>query len=143
MNYQKPIARWYERYSYSNIQHVYSPNSVVNAMLDGEFGSFWVGTAAYESLKNYISMNFDGLKDTIIQLLAGSRCRVDIDTFENDMTSFRRKDDVLTILIHLGYLAYDHHARDVYIPNEEVRGTFQKAVLGTAKLTPFRSENPA
>ena len=121
-------ARWYDGYSFQRVSHVYSPNSVVKAMLRGEYSNYWTSTVAYESLKGYISMNFDGLKDAVIQMLAGGRCRVRIDTYENDMTSFRNKDDVLTMLIHLGYLAYDSRRKEVYIPNEEVKEAFGQAV---------------
>ena len=31
------------------------------------------------------------------------------------------KDDVLTLLIHLGYLAYDDKTKTVKIPNSEIR----------------------
>lgn len=120
-------ARWYDGYSFQRVSHVYSPNSVVKAMLRGEYSNYWTSTVAYESLKGYISMNFDGLKDAVIQMLAGGRCRVRIGTYENDMTSFRNKDDVLTMLIHLGYLAYDSRKKEVWIPNEEVRGAFELA----------------
>jgi hypothetical protein len=123
--------QWYDGYSLSGQDHVYNPNSVVKAMLDGEYQNFWTNTAAYESLRDYISMNFDGLKDCVLQLLAGEHCRVDITTFENDMTSFRFKDDALTLLIHLGYLAYDDRRKVVYIPNEEVKTAFYKAVRTT------------
>lgn len=47
------------------------------------------------------------------------------------MTSFKSRDDVLTVLIHLGYLAYDRDKREAYIPNEEVRMAFADAVRGT------------
>lgn len=124
-------ARWYDGYSFHRVSHVYSPNSVVKAMLRGEYSNYWTSTVAYESLKGYISMNFDGLKDAVIQMLAGGRCRVRIDTYENDMTSFRNKDDVLTMLIHLGYLAYDSRRKEVYIPNEEVKEAFGQAVEAT------------
>ena len=124
-------ARWYDGYSFHRVSHVYSPSSVVKAMLRGEYSNYWTSTVAYESLKGYISMNFDGLKDAVIQMLAGGRCRVRIDTYENDMTSFRNKDDVLTMLIHLGYLAYDSRRKEVYIPNEEVKEAFGQAVEAT------------
>lgn len=124
-------ARWYDGYSFQRVSHVYSPNSVVKAMLRGEYSNYWTSTVAYESLKGYISMNFDGLKDAVIQMLAGGRYRVRIDTYENDMTSFRNKDDVLTMLIHLGYLAYDSRRKEVYIPNEEVKEAFGQAVEAT------------
>lgn len=130
MDYQE-TARWYDGYSFRSIRHIYNPNSVINAMLDGEFGSYWTSTVAYESLKNYISMNFDGLKDAVIQMLAGGRCRVDIDTFDNDIGNIHNKDNVLTILIHLGYLAYDSNTGEAYVPNDEVQGAFYKAVNGT------------
>lgn len=124
-------ARWYDGYSFRTIQHIYSPNSVVKAMLRGEYSNYWTGTVAYESLKSYIVMNFDGLRDSIVQMLVGERCKVDIVTFENDMTSFESRDDVLTILIHLGYLAYDYNEKEVYVPNEEMREAFCRAVKGT------------
>lgn len=127
----KETARWYDGYSFRQIKHIYNPNSVVNAMLDGEYDSYWSNTVSYESLKDYISMNFDGLRDMIVQMLAGGRCVVDTNTFQNDMTSFKSRDDVLTVLIHLGYLAYDADSREAYVPNEEVRTAFAKAVKDT------------
>ena len=124
-------ARWYDGYSFPRIKHVYNPNSVVKAMLSGEYDNYWTKTVTYESLKDYISMNFDGLKDCVVQMLAGGRCRVNTDTFENDMTSFKSRDDVLTVLIHLGYLAYDRDRKEAYVPNEEVRTAFANAVNST------------
>lgn len=124
-------ARWYDGYSFRRVKHVYNPNSVVNAMLDGEFDSYWSNTVSYESLREYISMNFDGLRDMVVQMLAGGRCIVDTKTFQNDMTSFKSRDDVLTMLIHLGYLAYDADSREAYVPNEEVRTAFARAVDDT------------
>lgn len=124
-------ARWYDGYSFSRMKHVYNPNSVVKAMLSGEYDNYWTTTVTYESLKDYISMNFDGLKDCIVQMMAGGRCRVNTDTFENDMTSFKSRDDVLTVLIHLGYLTYDKEKREAYVPNEEIRTAFANAVSST------------
>ena len=80
---------------------MYSPKSVVDVMLSGVFDNYWNQTETYEALKSYIKLNFDGLKDAIIRMLAGERVQVNIGTFSNDMTSFQGKDDVLTLLIHL------------------------------------------
>lgn len=124
-------ARWYDGYSFRRMKHVYSPNSVVKAMLSGEYDNYWTSTVTYESLKDYISMNFDGLRDSVVQMLAGGRCRVNTDTFDNDMTKFKSRDDVLTVLIHLGYLAYDADRREAYIPNEDVKTAFVNAVQDT------------
>lgn len=130
MDFQE-TARWYDGYSFRKLKHVYNPNSVVNAMLDGEYDSYWSNTVSYGSLKEYICLNFEGLRDLVIQMFAGARCTVDINTFQNDMTSFKSRDDVLTALIHLGYLAYDADTREAYVPNEEVCAAFERAVRDT------------
>ena len=130
MDFQE-TARWYDGYSFRKLKHVYNPNSVVNAMLDGEYDNYWSNTVSYGSLKEYICLNFEGLRDLVIQMFAGARCKVDVDTFQNDMTSFRSRDDVLTALIHLGYLAYDADTGEAYVPNEEVRTAFVRAVKDT------------
>lgn len=124
-------ARWYDGYSFRRLKHVYNPNSVVSAMLDGEFDNYWSNTVSYESLREYISLNFEGLRDMIVQMFAGARCVVGINTFQNDLTNFKNRDDVLIALIHLGYLAYDADTREAYIPNEEVRTAFERAVMDT------------
>lgn len=122
--------KWYDGYSFRRVQHIYSPNSVINAMLDAEFDNYWTRTETYESLKYYITMNFNGLKDAVVQMIAGARCKVNPDKFQNDMTSFESRDDILTLLVHLGYLAYDFKEKQVYIPNEEVRSEFRNAIEG-------------
>ncbi|MCD7935521.1 MAG: ATP-binding protein [Tannerellaceae bacterium] len=124
------VSAWYDGYSFSRIQHVYCPNSVMNAMQDEEIQNYWTKTETFESLKRYIEQNFDGLKDAVIWMLGGQRVKVDVSTFQNDITSFGNKDDVLTLLIHLGYLAYDHSRQEVYIPNREVAEVFQAAAKG-------------
>jgi hypothetical protein len=121
---------WYDGYCFPNLTHVYNPNVVVRAMRSGEYGSYWTDTATYTSLTDLFAMNFDGLKASILQMLAGERVSVNVGMFENDMTSFKNRDDVLTLLIHLGYLAYDHN-RNAYIPNEEVKASFYRAIRVT------------
>ena len=120
--------RWYDGYRVAEETHVYNPKSVVDAMINQEFHSYWLSTETYEALKVYIDMNFDGLKDVIVALLAGEHYTIDTGTFTNDMTTFTDKDDVLTLLIHLGYLAYDVAKKEVYIPNEEIRIEFVRAI---------------
>lgn len=72
-----------------------------------KFANYWTRTETYESLWDYIIMNYDGLKDSIVTMIAGGRYRVNPLKFQNDSLSFQCKDDILTLLIHLGYLAYD------------------------------------
>ena len=92
------------------------------------YKSYWTATCAYESVADYISMNYDGLKDDIISMIAGGRVHVDTTGFENDPAIIKTKDDVLTILIHLGYLAYDQNQEECYIPNMEVWREMENAV---------------
>ena len=122
------VKKWYDGYSFRQLSSIYNPNSVIEAIRNEEYGTYWTQTETYESLKIYIDMNEDGLKETIIQMLGGAKCPLDIGTFQNDMTSIKSKDDVLTLLIHLGYLAYDPENKSVYIPNEEIRQEFIRAV---------------
>jgi hypothetical protein len=122
------VKRWYDGYSFSKLQSVYSPNSVIEAINNEELGNYWTQSETYESLKVYIDMDEDGLKEAIVQMLGGARCKIDTGTFQNDMTNIKRKDDVLTLLVHLGYLAYHAESQSVYIPNEEVRREFIRAV---------------
>lgn len=88
----------------------------------------WTGTETYEALKVYIERNFDGLREAVAGMLGNARCRIDPTTFQNDMTTFHTKDDVLTLLVHLGYLTYDEDTSEVFIPNKEVEQEFMRAV---------------
>ncbi len=107
---------------------MYSPKSVVEAMLSHKYGPYWNQTETYEALKVYIQMNMDGLKDAVIRMLAGESVEINTGTFTNDMTTFARKDDVLTLLVHLGYLTYDSEKCTVSIPNKEVAQEYVNAI---------------
>lgn len=101
--------------------HIYCPNSIMELISKKKFDSYWTSTETYESLLHYIDLNFDGLKDGLVDMLGGKRCKINVRTFQNDMTSIRNRDDVFTLLVHLGYLAYDSDKKEDFIPNEEVR----------------------
>lgn len=122
------MKRWYNGYSFRRLKSVYSPNSVMEAVKSEEFGSYWTQTETYQTLQFYIDVDADGLKQTIVQMLGGASIKIDPGTFQNDMTTIKSKDDVLTLLVHLGYLAYDTDTKTVRIPNEEVRQEFVRAV---------------
>ena len=107
---------------------IYNPKSVVEAMMRHKFGTYWNQTETYEALKIYIQMNMDGLKDSVIRMLAGEAVPVNVGTFSNDMTTFATKDDVLTLLVHLGYLTYDSTNGTVRIPNKEVSQEYVNAI---------------
>ena len=134
MNFEEARA-WYNGYHLISheggtrkVYSMYSPKSVVEAMQKRKFGTYWNQTETYEALKVYIQMNMDGLKDAIVQMLAGSNIRINTGTFSNDMTTFATKDDVLTLLVHLGYLTYDNEKETVEIPNREVSQEYVNAI---------------
>ena len=129
MDFDK-MKEWYDGYSFKNAPHIYNPNSVVKAIRFDSFESYWSSTEAFSSLTGYISLNFEGLRDDIIRMFSGARCRVKVGNFENDFVSYKSKDDVMTALIHLGYLAYDLENRQAYIPNKEVQEAFEYAIEG-------------
>ena len=122
------MKQWYDGYSFKGAGSVYNPNSVMKSVKYGDFDSYWTETSAAEGLMEYISHDYNGLTKTIAELIAGIDVKVSVTGFANDLTTFRGKDDVLTLMIHLGYLAYDSVNKTVRIPNEEIKLEFQKAV---------------
>ena len=120
--------KWYDGYSFEKVKSIYNPNSIMRSMASGEYLSYWTRTESYEALKIYIDMDFDGIKQDIIQLLGNNKVVIDTGTFQNDLVTIQSKDDVFTLLVHLGYLAYDSKDSSVHIPNEEVRQEFVRAV---------------
>ena len=121
------VKRWYDGYLLAG-NEIYNPKSIVSILTRKEFQSYWSQTGTYESIVPLINMDFDGLKTTIIKMLAGESVRVKTTTYQNDMVNFKNKDDILTLLIHLGYLAYDSKIRSAFIPNEEIRSELIDAV---------------
>ena len=122
------LEKWYDGYQIGRQVSMFNPNSVMQALYNDSCESYWASTGAYDAVANYIQMNYEGLKDDIIRMLAGGRCDVDPTMFGNDMSIVRSKDDVLTVLIHLGYLSYDWKNEECYIPNREVAGEMVNAV---------------
>ncbi|MBQ8118980.1 MAG: AAA family ATPase [Lachnospiraceae bacterium] len=118
---QNATGRGHEQAHYS----IYSPLSVVKAVSTGIIQNYWNKTENYEALAEYIRMDYDGLKDAVALLMDGGRVQVDIATYQNDMTTFHSRDDVLAMLIHLGYLGYDLDHKEVFIPNNEILDEFK------------------
>lgn len=119
------VKRWYDGYNVDGVS-IYNPKSVVEALTRGKFGNYWTSTETYEALKIYIQMNFDGLREKVIDMIAGEKVEINIGKFQNDMTTFNSADDVLTLLIHLGYLTYNDGR--VWIPNSEVQQEFINSI---------------
>ena len=134
MNFEEARA-WYNGYhlithsqSGDRKYSIYNPKSVVESMLRHKFGTYWNQTETYEALKIYIQINMDGLKDAVIEMLGGGSVRINIGTFGNDMTTFANRDDILTLLVHLGYLTYDSELETVSVPDREVAQEYVNAI---------------
>ena len=122
------LEKWYDGYQIGDEHFIFNPNSVMQAIDASRCRSFWAATGSYDAVAHYIQMDYEGLKDDVVRMLAGERCFVDPTGFQNDMSVIHSKDDVLTVLIHLGYLSYDWKESECYIPNREVAGEMVNAV---------------
>ena len=125
---EEQIKQWYDGYQLGDIAEIYNPFAVMRAIKRRKIASYWTSTTTYESLKRYISMNYEGLRDSVIELLAGNEVRVDIKKFANDIHEINSRDAVLTLLIHLGYLSYNDTRETVRIPNYEVQREFERTM---------------
>lgn len=146
IDYQN-MQKWYDGYCFKKTPHIYNPSSVVRALARDEFKSYWTQTETFESLKAFVDLNFDGLQDEIVKLLANESILIDYTTFSNDMSSFATKDDVLTLLLHLGYLSLqpeddylpngqtydDNRLLRVHIPNQEIKNEFISTMRQNAR----------
>ncbi len=128
MDYDE-LEKWYDGYQIGDQPSIFNPNSVMQAIYNGYCRSYWASTGAYDTIASYIKMNFEGLRSDIISMLGGGRCKVNPTRFSNDMHDIQSRDDVLTVLIHLGYLSYDWERNECWIPNREVAGEMENAVV--------------
>ena len=127
MDYEE-LEKWYDGYQIGSERSMFNPNSVMEAIRNEWCENYWSKTGAYDAAADYIDMNYEGLKDDVIALLAGERSIVDPARFNNDMSEVRSRDDVLTLLIHLGYLTYDRRTQECFIPNMEVGKELENAI---------------
>ena len=120
--------RWYDGYKIKKGISICNPLSVVTAIEDDEFGCYWSQTGSFEALRDYILMDFEGIRQDVVCMISGKSVAVDVESFRNTMDCFETKDDVFTYLIHLGYLSYNSEEKTCNIPNEEVRQEWIKSI---------------
>ena len=123
----------------ANRYALYSPLSVVESMTTGVIKDYWNKTETYEALAEYIRKDYDGLKDAVALLMDGGRLAIDTSTYQNDMTTFTGRDDVLSLLIHLGYLGFDDERSEVFIPNREILDEFKTSTKGREWVSTFKA----
>ena len=136
------VKKWYDGYLLNGYQ-VYNPKAVVSIMTKGKFRSYWSETGSYEVVVPLICMNYDGLKNAIIGMLSDSEVRVNTATFKNDPSKIQNRDDVITYLIHLGYLGYNKDSESAFVPNEEIRQELSTAVKSSNwdEMIAFQNES--
>ena len=122
------MERWYDGYDLSDEVSLLNPKSVVSSIDRKKMANYWSTTGSFEAISDYMRMNFEGIRDDVVSMLAGSSVEVEVSSFTNTLNNFKGKDDVFTYLIHLGYLVYDDKNMTCRIPNEEVRQEWVKAV---------------
>ncbi len=154
------FEKWYDGYRLSNsvskefltegadiddnlyrVHKIYNPYSVVKAIRNKRIENYWNETETYEALKQYIDWNFDGLKEDVAVLMNGGCVKIDVSGYQNDMTTFHNKDDILTMLIHLGYLSYNRDRGEVFIPNKEILDVFKSSTKAKDWTMTFRALN--
>ena len=118
---------WYDGYKIGDIS-IYNPNSVVTAMMAHEYDNYWQKTGSYEVVSDYIKLDFDGTRRAVADMLAGNEVKVNVKNFKNLLSEIKTKDDVLTYLIHLGYVNYNKATGLCRIPNKEIREEWEAAI---------------
>lgn len=126
------LKTWYEGYKLNKVD-IYNPNSVASAVSDKKCKSYWSGTSSNKEVVRLINMNFDGIKNDILNLIAGAKIMFDYETFQNDMVSIENKDQLFSLLVCLGYLGCEEKGdgstcRLAYVPNREIRSALSSIV---------------
>ena len=128
------LKKWYEGYKLNGID-IYNPNSVVSAVSDGKCKSYWSRTSSNEEVVRLINMDFDGIKNDVMNLIEGARVVFDFSNFQNDMVTINNKNDVFSLLVCLGYLGCsdvggDGNYKQAYVPNKEIKYALMGIIKG-------------
>jgi hypothetical protein len=115
------LVKWYDGYQIGDELSIFNPNSVIMAQWDNCCSNNWWGTSSIHAFDDCISKNYDGIYDEIIKLFDGHHYIINQDHLNHyAWGDVKSKDDVLTAMIHFGYLTYDSASKKCYIPNKEV-----------------------
>ena len=122
------IKAWYDGYLMPRNLHIYNPCSVVQSMDGGKLQGYWVATSSFEALRIPINLNINGIRESVLEMMGGARIMADVSDFQCDTEAIESRDQALALLVHLGYLAYDEENEEVFIPNREIKGEFDKSI---------------
>ncbi|MBR4328855.1 MAG: AAA family ATPase, partial [Candidatus Riflebacteria bacterium] len=122
------IKAWYDGYLMPGNVHIYNPCSVVLSMDGGKLKGYWIATSSFEALRIPINLNINGIRESVLEMMGGARIMADVSDFQCDTEAIESRDQALALLVHLGYLAYDEENEEVFIPNREIKGEFDKSI---------------
>lgn len=123
------LSHWYNGYRLGNSGlRIFNPTSVMTVLSTRVCRGYWTRTESFESVRDLINMNLDGVKESLESMLSETPSKVTVSTFGNDSNVIGSKDELLTLLIHYGYLGYDTVNQKAFIPNSEVRQELIQAV---------------
>ncbi|KAG4103763.1 hypothetical protein H8356DRAFT_1374253 [Neocallimastix lanati (nom. inval.)] len=126
----KMIKDWYNGYQFTNQNDgkeydLYIPYSVIQTIKNKKIDNYWIKTESNAVFLDYVVKDLKGEEKDIALLMNKGRLKVKIDAYRSDV--IENKDTILTVLIHLGYLAYDSKSKNVYIPNKEIKQKFWRS----------------
>lgn len=123
------LSHWYNGYRLGNGGlRIFNPTSVMTVLTTRVCKGYWARTESFESVRDLINLNFDGVKEALEAMLSEIPTKVSVSTFGNDSNVMGSKDELFTLLIHYGYLGYDAVNQMAFIPNGEVRQELMQAV---------------
>ena len=125
------MRSWYDGYEVGEVRSVYNPYAVMRAARFRKYKSYWRQTAAADMLLSYIDLDFEGLQDDVVRLMAGEELEVETSNFQNDVHLIESRDNALTLMVHLGYLTFEEECEGrgwARIPNYEIRTEFEKVL---------------
>ncbi len=118
----------YDGYIIGREKSMFNPNSVMQSILFRNYDSYWSKTASFMAIETYLHIDADNVRSKIIEMMSGGTEVIEPASFRNDMKNIQTSDDVMTLLVHLGYLSYEPETQRVRIPNTEVAIEFKNAV---------------
>lgn len=121
------LREWYDGYYTDDGKHIYNPRSVVYALTNGKCKSYWTNTGKMNELAEYINIEVDGLKQAVLDMLAGNPIETVLNGYDAESRDIINSDNLaLSAMTILGFLSYYDY--QLKIPNRELMMEFREMV---------------
>lgn len=121
------VKRWYDGYKLNGL-HIYNPFNITNLILQGDTNGYWLQSGTYGTIKDLINTGSDELYEDILKLLTEQKVEADLYFSRIDIEYSDDKNNMITLLAHLGYLTYNNDEKKIEIPNQEISIELHKAI---------------